>query len=64
MGSESRSAFNGSMMTHSKLHGIFGRDVSSEQRLSGLFDVDRVIEFHRNATLAGNASDCGGLDCH
>jgi hypothetical protein len=45
------------------MHNMLGQDVKSRQVFSGGFKLDKVIKFHRNATMDEPKIGCEGIDC-
>jgi hypothetical protein len=63
IGTDLKSSFNGTMETDSKMHNMFSQDIKSRQLFSGVFNLDKVIKFHKNATTDEPKIGCDGIDC-
>ena len=63
IGTDLKSSFNGTIETDSKMHNMFGQDIKSQQLFSGVFNLDKVIKFHKNVTTDEPKMGCNGIDC-
>ncbi|MCX6678442.1 MAG: SpaA isopeptide-forming pilin-related protein, partial [Methanothrix sp.] len=63
IGTDLKSSFNGTMVTDSRMHNMFRRDIKSRQLFSGVFNLDKVIKLHKNATTDELKMGCDGIDC-
>jgi uncharacterized repeat protein (TIGR01451 family) len=59
IGTDLKSSFNGTIETDSKMHNMFSQDINSLQLFSGVFNLDKVIKFHKNVTT----DEPNGIDC-
>lgn len=63
IGTDLKSSFNGTIETDSKMHNMFSQDINSRQLFSGVFNLDKVIKFHKNVTTDEPKMGCDGIDC-
>jgi len=63
IGTDLKSSFNGTIETDSKMHNMFRQDINSRQLFSGVFNLDKVIKFHKNVTTDEPKMGCDGIDC-
>jgi uncharacterized repeat protein (TIGR01451 family) len=63
IGTDLKSSFNGTIETDSKMHNMFRQDINSRQLFSGVFNLDKVIKFHKNVTMDEPKMGCDGIDC-
>ena len=63
IGTDLKSSFNGTIETDSNMHNMFGQDIKSQQLFSGVFNLDKVIKFHKNVTTDEPKMGCNGIDC-
>ncbi len=63
IGTDLKSRFNGTIETDSKMHNTFSQDINSRQLFSGVFNLDKVIKFHKNVTTDEPKMGCDVIDC-
>jgi hypothetical protein len=63
VGINSKSAFNGTWTTDSRMHKFMEKDVKAHESFTGQFEVEKLIKFHENPVPEQKQMGCEDIDC-
>jgi hypothetical protein len=63
VGIDTKNSFNGTWGTGSVWHEMFKKDFRDHQLLTGIFETEKLIKFHKKPVFMPHEDVCEGIDC-